>query len=167
VTLITESHPSNRHNHFRKFMQRLRQLVAALMILTVISMFSAPLMACEAAGHRCAMMSHASRPVPSAHKAKHDCCPKGTEAPAPAKPSCHEHSVVMPANCATSTTCCEMGNAPVVSVVQAEPAKRSLNAIAIEAPPPPLLALNAQVDRDPAIPRHPRRVFELKTDLRI
>ena len=142
------------------------------MILAVISMFSAPLLACEAAGHRCAMMSHAPKaaaPQPAQHMAKHDCCPKKDgEAPTPPKQSCHENAVVMPAECAASTSCCDMGNAaPVVSVAQAEPAKRSTLAIVSDPPPEPYLVAAAHVDRASALPRHPRPVFELKTDLRI
>ena len=151
-------------------MSSLRKLVSSLMILAVISMFSAPLLACEAAGHRCAMMSHAPKAVAPQHTemAKHDCCPKkDSEAPATPNPSCHEQAVVMPAECAASTTCCEMGNAPVISVVQAEPTKRSPHAIVSDPPPEPFTVATAQVDRASAFPRHPRPVFELKTDLRI
>jgi len=147
-------------------MTRIRQLVSLLMIFAVVSMFSAPLLACEAAGHRCAMMSHAkAAPV---HMAKHSCCPKkGSDTPAPAQQSCHENAVVMPAECASSTQCCDMGNAPVVSVVQVEPAKKSLLAIVSDPPPDPFTAAAKYIDRSAALPRHPRPVFDLKTDLRI
>lgn len=147
-------------------MMRIRQLVSLLMIVAVVSMFSAPLMACEAAGHRCAMISHAPKPAP--HVAKHACCPKkGSQAPAEEKSSCHEQAVVMPAECSTSTQCCDMGNTPVVSVVQAEPSKRSIHAIAVDPPPDLLLATIRHMVDSGSVPRHPRPVFELKTDLRI
>jgi hypothetical protein len=150
-------------------MTRIRQIVSLLMILAVVSMFSAPLLACEAAGHRCAMrMSHSSHPAAPVQKPKHDCCPKqGSEAPAPAKSTCHENAVVMPAECASSTQCCDMGNAPVVSVVQAEPAKKSLLAVVSDPPPDPFMLAAGQVDRSAALPLHSRPVFDLKTDLRI
>lgn len=150
-------------------MMRFRQLVSLLMILAVVSMFSAPLLACEAAGHRCAMMSHtAPKAVAPAHMANHNCCPKrGGEAPAPAKQSCHERAVVMPAECASSTQCCDMGNAPVVNVVQVEPAKKSLLAIVSDPPPDPFMMAARHIDRSAVFPRHPRPVFDLKTDLRI
>ena len=145
---------------------RIRQLVSVLMILAVVSMFSAPLLACEAAGHRCAMMSHAPKPVAPVHTAKHACCPKkGSEAPA--KSTCHENAVIMPAECASSTQCCDMGTSPVVSVVQAEPSKRSTHAVISDLPPDPYLVAIRHVDRSTALPLHPRPVFELKADLRI
>ena len=147
-------------------MSRLRQLVSFVMILAVVSMFSAPLLACEAAGHRCAMMSHA--PKAAAPMAKHDCCPKKEKSEAPAKQTCHKQAAVMPTECATSTDCCDMGNtAPVVGVAQAEPAKRSVLAVVSDPPPEPYLVAAGHVDRASALPRHPRPVFELKTDLRI
>jgi hypothetical protein len=147
-------------------MTRIRQLVSLLMILAVVSMFSAPLLACEAAGHRCAMMSHAPKAAAPTHMGKHSCCPKkGSEAPA--KKSCHENAVIMPAECASSTQCCDMGNTPVVSVVQVEPAKKSLLAIVSDPPPDPFMAAAKYTDCAAALPRHPRPVFDLKTDLRI
>jgi len=60
-----------------------------------------------------------------------------------------------------------MGNAPVVSVAQAEPSKRSIHAIVSDPPPDPFLMAARRTDRSAALPRHPRPVFELKTDLRI
>ena len=168
MTIITELRLYNIHNDFRKRVTHIRQIVAALMILAVVSMFSAPLLACEAAGHRCAMMSHAPKVAVAVHKAKHDCCPKkGSDAPAPAKQSCHENAVVMPSECASSTQCCDMGNAPVVSVVQVEPAKKSLLAIVSDPPPDPFMVAAGHIDRSAVLPIHPRPVFDLKTDLRI
>jgi hypothetical protein len=148
-------------------MTRIRQIVSLLMMLAVVSMFSAPLLACEAAGHRCATMLHAPEVAP-AHTPKHDCCPKqGSEAPAPAKSTCHENAVVMPAECASSTQCCDMGNAPVVSVAQAEPAKKSLLAIVSDPPPDLFVVASGHIDLSSVLPIHPRPVFDLKTDLRI
>lgn len=142
---------------------RLRQFVASVIVLAVVVVFGAPLMACEAAGHRCAMMSH-----PAKVAAKHACCHgnKG-ETPAPANQRCHDKAVVMPAECATSSNCCDMGNAPVVSTVQAVPAKKNTFAVLSDLPPEPILIADGHVDRLTVIPRHPRPVFELKTDLRI
>jgi hypothetical protein len=144
-------------------MARLNQFVAAIMILAIMTLFSAPLLACQAAGHRCAMMS---RPVQT--PVTHACCHgKGSKSPAPVKQHCHDDAVVMPAACATSTSCCEMGNTPVVSVTQIAPAKNNDGAIVIGPPPGPILIADGRVDRSTVIPRHPRPVFELKTDLRI
>ena len=165
MTNITESHSSDWHNRFQ--MQRLRQFAAAFLIVAVLCLISAPLMACQAAGHRCAMMSHVSKPVAPTPSAKHDCCPKDKGTPVPAKPSCHEHAVLMTAECGTSTNCCEMGNTPVVSVVQAEPAKKSTLAIVSAPLAEPIQLANAEVERQSAIPLHPRPVLDLKADFRI
>lgn len=182
VTHITEAAASNRHNHVRKPMTRLRQLVSALMVLAMLVVLNAPLLACGQAEHQCAMMDHQmAQTAPTSDASpdatsddamampEHDCCPrKGPEAPAaPEKKSCHETAAVMPAECATSSNCCEMGNAPVVSVAQAAPVKKVLlAAISHLAPDPGLFARSsfehASLERPPLKP-----VFELKADLRI
>jgi hypothetical protein len=162
VTFVTVMRLFYAHNYVH-LMIRPRQFVAAFMILAIMTLFSAPLLACQAAGHRCAMMSHPVKVV-----VKHACChEKGNESPAPVKQRCHDDAVVMPAECAASTNCCDMGNAPAVSVVQAEPAKKSTLAILPDPPREPRLFAEGHVDRSTVIPRHPRPVFDLKTDLRI
>lgn len=60
-----------------------------------------------------------------------------------------------------------MGNTPIVHVTQAEPARNNNLAILIDPPPEPILIADGHVDLATVIPRHPRPVFELKTDLRI
>jgi hypothetical protein len=156
-------------------MMRLHQIVSALMILAVVTMLNAPLFACEMAGHRCAMMSHAPQ---AAHhesqvaKAKHDCCPrKGTEAPnAPAekKQSCHGHSAIMPAEASASMNCCNMGSTSVVASVTPTVPGKNLMLVAMSDPPPvPLAAVQQYPGYAPPLPPPPRAVFDLKSDLRI
>jgi hypothetical protein len=60
-----------------------------------------------------------------------------------------------------------MGNAPVVSVAQAEPAKKSLLAIVSDPPPDLFVVASGHIDLSSVLPIHPRPVFDLKTDLRI
>jgi hypothetical protein len=140
VTDITEAYASNPHNDVRNRMTRLRQLVSALMVLALLMVLNAPLLACQQAVHKCAMMDQVPKaPAPMA-MAGHACCHGKSSEPAkgPAKKSCHETAALMPAERAESYNCCDMGRAPVVSVVaQSVPAKKVVLVVAADSPPEP------------------------------
>src|SRR3982750_4363414 len=100
-----------------------RQSLSALLILALLMIFNAPLLACQQAGHKCAMMSHESAaPAPAPMTtAEHKCCHGKKPAPGnssvPPKKSCHGTAALMPAHCAASSSCCDMGREPAVNSV--------------------------------------------------
>ena len=138
-------------------------------VLALLMVLNAPLLACQVAGHKCAMMDHAAKAPEPMAMASHACCHgKSQPAKVPAKKSCHETAALMPAECAASTSCCDMGRAPVVTVVaQSVPAKKIILAVAADSPPEPLLIERGRAEWSSAIALYQKPVFELKTDLRI
>ena len=139
-------------------------------VLALLMVLNAPLLACQMAGHKCAMMDHAAKVPAPATMTGHACCHgKGSQpAKAPANKSCHETAVMMPASCVASSNCCDMGRSPVVTVVgHSVPVKKIILAVAADSPPEPLLIERGRAQWSSAIALYQKPVFELKTDLRI
>ena len=154
-------------------MRLVRKLVGALLAFAVASMLPAPLLACAAMGHRCAMIVPQPAPAaqPAAHPAMsmhgHDCCPRGAQKVAASHAQCHETSMAVAEGCRMSSRCCEMRQSPAAHSASVAPAAKKL--IAVRAADGAIAMSSMRMDPRPAARSAPiaRSVFDLKTDLRI